>query len=410
MIHSENDAVVARKLGGPAVRPGRGAMQEIGNSLALVKKDAKVGKPEAVKPPRGLTKQRGAVLSKAGAPDQAARERPKKNSLEKQVEPMEISLLGDEMDHQATEPEAASRAFPAERMALVEDIDKDDEDDPQLVTDYVNQIYIYLRNLEQVQSVEADYLGGQRGGSLLPKMRAVLVDWLVEVHQQFSMLQETLFLTVAILDRYLQRAATAVNRKSLQLVGVTAMFVASKYEEMYAPEIGDFVYITDGAYTQAQIRQQEIDILKVLNFDLGRPLPLHFLRRNSKAGCVDARVHTLAKYLMELTLVEYSMMHVPPSMLAAAALAISMKFFDDEGSKALSDYWTPTLAYYTMYEWMDIGQLAQGLLTVVVRTCEARPDAKLMAIRQKYTNKKFGRIAVLAQNKVSLFHQMKSLG
>jgi hypothetical protein len=103
------------------------------------------------------------------------------------------------------------------------------------------------------------------------------------------------------------------------------MFVASKYEEMYAPEIGDFVYITDGAYTQAQIRQQEIDILKVLDFDLGRPLPLHFLRRNSKAGCVDARIHTLAKYLMELTLVEYGLVHVPPSKLAAAALAISMK-------------------------------------------------------------------------------------
>ncbi len=103
------------------------------------------------------------------------------------------------------------------------------------------------------------------------------------------------------------------------------MFVASKYEEMYAPEIGDFVYITDGAYTQAEIRRKEMEILKVLNFDLGRPLPLHFLRRNSKAGCVDARIHTLAKYIMELTIVEYSLMHIPPSKLAAASLVISIK-------------------------------------------------------------------------------------
>jgi len=138
-------------------------------------------------------------------------------------------------------------------------------------------------------------------------------------------LQETLYLTVAILDRYLQKAASGINRKSLQLVGVTAMFVASKYEEMYAPEIGDYVYITDSAYTQSEIRQQEIEILKVLNFDLGRPLPLHFLRRNSKAGCVDARIHTLAKFIMELTLIEYNMMHIPPSKIAAASLAISMK-------------------------------------------------------------------------------------
>jgi cyclin B len=52
------------------------------------------------------------------------------------------------------------------------------------------------------------------------------------------MLQETLYLTVAILDRFLQRSAKDIPRKSLQLVGVTAMFIASKYEEMYAPEIG----------------------------------------------------------------------------------------------------------------------------------------------------------------------------
>ena len=67
-----------------------------------------------------------------------------------------------------------------------------------------------------------------------------------------------------------------------------------------------------------------MDVLQVLRFDLGRPLPLHFLRRNSKAGQVDATIHTLAKYAMELTLVEYSFAHIPPSKLAATALAISL--------------------------------------------------------------------------------------
>ena len=87
---------------------------------------------------------------------------------------------------------------------------------------------------------------------------------------------------------------------------------------------GDFVYITDNAYSQSQIREMEMDMLQVLRFDLGRPLPLHFLRRNSKAGQVDATIHTLAKYAMELTLVEYSFAHIPPSKLAATALAISL--------------------------------------------------------------------------------------
>lgn len=73
-----------------------------------------------------------------------------------------------------------------------------------------------------------------------------------------------------------------VPKKQLQLVGVTAMFLASKYEEMYPPEISDFAYVTDRAYTTAQIRDMEMKILRVLKFQLGRPLPLQFLRRASK--------------------------------------------------------------------------------------------------------------------------------
>lgn len=84
-----------------------------------------------------------------------------------------------------------------------------------------------------------------------------------------------------------------VPRKRLQLVGVTALLLASKYEEMYSPDIADFVYITDNAYNSAEVREMEITILKELNFDLGRPLPLHFLRRASKAGEVGTCPHYL---------------------------------------------------------------------------------------------------------------------
>lgn len=77
-----------------------------------------------------------------------------------------------------------------------------------------------------------------------------------------------------------------VSKNKLQLVGVTSMLIAAKYEEMYPPEIGDFVYITDNAYTKAQIRSMECNILRRLDFNLGKPLCIHFLRRNSKAGGV----------------------------------------------------------------------------------------------------------------------------
>ena len=147
--------------------------------------------------------------------------------------------------------------------------------------------------MEKVQNVKADYLGDQT--EILPKMRAVLIDWLIGVHLQFHLLQETLYTTVAILDRYLQHDVKKISRSKLQLVGVASMLIAAKYEEIYAPEVKDFVYITDRAYTERDILKMEIRVLSVLNFNLGRPLPLHFLRRASKAGGVEAATHTLAK-------------------------------------------------------------------------------------------------------------------
>jgi cyclin B len=185
----------------------------------------------------------------------------------------------------------------------VENIDAEDVRNPQLVTEYVNEIYSYLRFMERRQAVKADYLSGQ--SEILPKMRGVLVDWLVGVHLQFHLLQETLYTTVAIMDRFLQNEVKTITRKKLQLVGVASMLIAAKYEEIYAPEVKDFVYITDRAYTEKEILRMEVRVLAALNFDLGRPLPLHFLRRASKAGGVDATTHTLAKYIVELSLGVY---------------------------------------------------------------------------------------------------------
>ncbi|KAF6030507.1 CCNB2 [Bugula neritina] len=134
------------------------------------------------------------------------------------------------------------------RPADVRDIDSACADNPQLVSEYINEIYVYLRQLERAQSIKPNYMEGY---TITSRMRTILMDWLVQVHQRFHLLQETLYLTVAIIDRFLQ--FEEVSKNKLQLVGVTAMWIASKYEEMYAPEIADFVYITDDTYTKSTI-------------------------------------------------------------------------------------------------------------------------------------------------------------
>ena len=103
----------------------------------------------------------------------------------------------------------------AHSVLNIENIDKDDGENPQLVVEYVNEIYAYLRHLENVQNVREKYLSGKNvaNTSIMPKMRGVLVDWLIQVHQQFNLLQETLYLTVAILDRFLQVSIKKLGQK-----------------------------------------------------------------------------------------------------------------------------------------------------------------------------------------------------
>ncbi|XP_076294533.1 protein mono-ADP-ribosyltransferase PARP16 [Lasioglossum baleicum] len=160
----------------------------------------------------------------------------------------------------------------------VENVDQEDHKNPALVSIYIDEIYKYLRTLESKYCVKEGYLKGQE---VTPKMRSILVDWLIEVHQHFCLLQETLYLTVAIIDRFLQ-AFHSIDKKRLQLVGITAMFIARKYEETVSPNIDNLVYITDDSYTKKEIFQMEVLIMKTLDYSLGRPLPLHFLRRYSK--------------------------------------------------------------------------------------------------------------------------------
>ncbi len=135
------------------------------------------------------------------------------------------------------------------------------------------------RNLLKRESnflVDENYMEMQ--SEVSDKMRAILVDWLVDVHRKFDLSNETLHLSIIIIDRFLE--ISAVSRSRLQLVGVTATFISSKYEEIYAPVTSDFVYITDRAYTEKDILEMEAIILNKLKFSLTVPSALRFLDRN----------------------------------------------------------------------------------------------------------------------------------
>lgn len=162
--------------------------------------------------------------------------------------------------------------------------------------------------------------------------RVKLVDWLIDVHQHFELRPETLYLTVNIIDRYLSEEIVPINK--LQLVGISSLFIASKYEEIYPPELRDFSYITKNKCAKEDILSTEYKILKKLHFNLLTISPLlifnrlYFLSAQNKNDFLSTQfdqVFYLANYLMELCLLEYKMLRYPSSIIASAALFCSRK-------------------------------------------------------------------------------------
>uniref|UniRef100_A0A3B3ZKR1 G2/mitotic-specific cyclin-B2 n=1 Tax=Periophthalmus magnuspinnatus TaxID=409849 RepID=A0A3B3ZKR1_9GOBI len=325
----------------------------------------------------------------------------KTRQIEKQPEaqPQQVEVLAatkapegpQQLDASTKEESELCQVF-SEVLLTVEDVDKQDSDLPQLCSHYVKDIYKYLHELEQQQTVRPHYM---QGYEITGRMRALLVDWLVQVHSRFQLLPETLYLTVAVLDHFLQ--VQPVSRRKLQLAGVTAMLVACKFEEMSVPEVGDFAYITDNSFTKAQILEMEQVLLRTIKFQLGRPLPLHFLRRASKVANSDVERHTLAKYLMELTLLDYDMVHLRPSEIAAAALCLSQLLLEWLP-------WSPTQQHYSTYDEAHLRPIMQRIAKNVVQINDGK--TKFTAVKTKYSSSKLMKIALIPQLRSPIIRSM----
>ncbi len=206
----------------------------------------------------------------------------------------------------------------------VKDLDSEDLDDPQMVAEYAADIFEYLRDLECSSLPNPRYMRHQ--DELDWKTRGVLIDWLVEVHTRFHLLPETLFLAVNLIDRFLSAKVVQLDR--LQLVGITAMFIAAKYEEVLSPSVGSFRHVADDGFSEKEILSAERFMLVTLNYDLSYPSPINFLRRVSKADNYDIQTRTVAKYLTEISLLDHRFMQYRPSHVAAAAMFLARLILD----------------------------------------------------------------------------------
>ena len=193
---------------------------------------------------------------------------------------------------------------------------------PQMVDEYFDEIYKYLKSIENSDLPKENYMITVQK-DINEKMRKILLDWLIDVHAKFKLTTETLFLTINIIDRYLSKKS--INRKYLQLLGVTSMLIASKYEDIYPPEIKDFIFMTDNAYTKDELIKMENDILDKIQFNMTYPTSFRFLEIFRKILNLKEIDCYRCRFLLEIALFDYNCCHFSPSLIAATSIFLNYK-------------------------------------------------------------------------------------
>lgn len=267
---------------------------------------------------------------------------------------------------------------PAEIPSDVVDFDKANWNDPFQVSHYAADIFKYLKAREVEFPIE-NYMSKQT--HLSKWMRSLLVDWMVEVQETFELNHETLYLAVKVVDIFLGKVI--IHKDKLQLLGAAALFIASKYDERTPPLIEDFLYICDGAYNHDELIKMEMTTLKTINFDLGIPLSYRFLRRYARCAKVPMPTLTLARYILEFSLMDYETICFSDSKMACAALMIALRMNGEVNP------WTNTLVYYTGYTLEEF----EYIIPVLNAGLHRKPKGTIKTIKSKYSHKIFHEVA-----------------
>ncbi|KAI3804139.1 hypothetical protein L1987_32311 [Smallanthus sonchifolius] len=270
------------------------------------------------------------------------------------------------------------------------DIDAQDVDNELAEVEYVEDIYKFYKLVEN-ESLVHDYMNSQP--EINDKMRAILIDWLIEVHNKFELTNETLYLTINIVDRFL--AAETVARRELQCVGMSAMLIASKYEEIWAPEVNDFVQISDRAYENKHVLVMEKRILGRLEWNLTVPTPYVFIARFIKASVTspETTMENMVYFYAELGMMHYEVIRFCPSMVAAAAV------YAARATMNKIPVWHDTLEMHSGFSEMQVMECAKMM---VVFHSMAKSDEKRKVIYRKYSSVTRGAVALYPPAKALL--------
>ena len=250
---------------------------------------------------------------------------------------------------------------------------------PQEVDDYFDDIFNYFKQEESKFLPKANYMKYQ--SDINEKMREILFDWLIEVHKKYKLSDNTLYITGNLIDRFTERKPE-LKRTKYQLLGVSALFIAGKYNDIYPPESKDYSYITDDAYTKKEVVEMEMEILKQLNYTITFPTQYNFLEIYKKLLNMDDKTFHLSFYLIDICFINYKMIKYKPSFLAAAACLLSFRLLK------IYDNWEEfeNITGYNVNELYDC-------VIKMAELIEKQKNTKLKGVYKKFSSEIFSEIA-----------------
>ena len=162
------------------------------------------------------------------------------------------------------------------------------------------------------------------------KMRIILIDWLLEVNDKLKFKEETFYSAIYIIDAYLSKKF--IQRKKFQLLGVTALYISTKLNEIFSGKVEDYALITDNAYNVKNIIDMESDICKTLNFNFLIPTCLSFFQIFSKKIGFDANSneYKFGKFIIQYFLMSIKSFNYNYSAISIATCNILLKLFEKE--------------------------------------------------------------------------------
>lgn len=203
---------------------------------------------------------------------------------------------------------------------------------PQSVVEFIPEIIENMRNDELNHMYPHNFLDRSFQDQISEKYRQYLVDWLAELHYKFKMWPETLYVTVGIIDKTLMNWRN-FKKQDLQCLGITALHIAGKYEEIYPPELKTILGVIDNAVTRDQVCKLEYDILQLLNFDMVWPSILRFMERYSMIANFNKEQQMIAQMLCDFILLDMSLLQKKPSLLGAVAVYATNMITNKNNSK-----------------------------------------------------------------------------